>query len=175
MEYIHEYFLELVECKFARNGLTNWKTFLTNILKNIIWHLFAGESHQVVKFTVPYQHPYHGQPYARVDLNSVPESTLSPSQGLRLWPLKSSQAEIGKNVLGENSILYVHIVLHTCHTKTILAIWKIIHRCTMYNDISYITIRQSAIGARGQWGKTVGRRLGGSLKVIQHDLKEAVA
>ncbi len=55
-----------------------------------------------------------GQPYARVDLNSVPESTLSPSQGLRLWPLKSradvwgSQAEIGKNVIRENSILYVH-------------------------------------------------------------------
>ncbi len=54
MEYIYEYFLEIVECKFARNGLTNWKTFLTNILKNIIWHLFAGESHQVVKITVPY-------------------------------------------------------------------------------------------------------------------------
>ncbi len=45
--------LEIVECKFARNGLTNWKTFLTNILQNIIWHLFAGESHQVVKITVP--------------------------------------------------------------------------------------------------------------------------
>ncbi len=53
MEYIYEYFLEIVECKFARNGLTNWKSFLTNILKNIIWHLFAGESHQVVKITVP--------------------------------------------------------------------------------------------------------------------------
>jgi hypothetical protein len=35
MEYIYEYFLEIVGCKFARNGLTNWKTFLTNILKNI--------------------------------------------------------------------------------------------------------------------------------------------
>jgi hypothetical protein len=46
--------LELLECKFARNGLTNWKTFLTNIFENIIWHLFAGESHQVVKITVPY-------------------------------------------------------------------------------------------------------------------------
>ncbi len=54
MEYIYEYFLEILECKFARNGLTNWKTFLTNILKYIIWHLFAGESHQVVKITVPY-------------------------------------------------------------------------------------------------------------------------
>jgi hypothetical protein len=25
--YVYEYFLELVECKFARNGLTKWKTF----------------------------------------------------------------------------------------------------------------------------------------------------
>jgi hypothetical protein len=28
--------------------------FLTNISKNIIWHLFASESHQVVKITVTY-------------------------------------------------------------------------------------------------------------------------
>jgi hypothetical protein len=28
----------------------------------------------------------HGQPYARDDLNSMPESTLSTSQGLRIWP-----------------------------------------------------------------------------------------
>ncbi len=33
------------------------------------------------------QHIYNGQPYASVDLNSVPESTLSPSQGLWIWPL----------------------------------------------------------------------------------------
>ncbi len=54
IDYIYEYMLELVECKFARNGLTNWNTFLTNIFVNIIWHLFAGESHKVVKITVPY-------------------------------------------------------------------------------------------------------------------------
>ncbi len=53
IEYIYEYMLELVECRFTRNGLTFWKTFLTNIFENIIWHLFAGESHQVVKITVP--------------------------------------------------------------------------------------------------------------------------
>ncbi len=29
MEYIYEYFLEIIEGKFAKNGLTNWKTFLT--------------------------------------------------------------------------------------------------------------------------------------------------
>ncbi len=32
------------------------------------------------------QHIYHGQPYARVDLNPMPESTLSSSQRLRIWP-----------------------------------------------------------------------------------------
>ena len=44
------------------------------------------------------KHIYHGQPYdrvhpnlyVRVDLNSLPESTLSPSQGLRIWPLQRS-------------------------------------------------------------------------------------
>ncbi len=28
-----------------------------------------------------------GQPYTRVELNPLPESTLSSSQGLRIWPL----------------------------------------------------------------------------------------
>jgi len=31
---------------------------------------------------------YHGQSYARVDLNDMPESTLSPSQGLLTLPQK---------------------------------------------------------------------------------------
>ncbi len=31
------------------------------------------------------QYMYHLQPYARVDLNPMPESTLSPNQGLRIW------------------------------------------------------------------------------------------
>jgi hypothetical protein len=33
------------------------------------------------------QRIYHGQPYARVYRNPKPESTLSPSQGLHIWPL----------------------------------------------------------------------------------------
>ncbi len=41
IEYIYEYLLELVECKFARNCLANWKTFLTDIFENIFWHLFC--------------------------------------------------------------------------------------------------------------------------------------
>ncbi len=32
------------------------------------------------------QHMFHGPAYARVDLNPMPEPTLSPSQGLRIWP-----------------------------------------------------------------------------------------
>jgi hypothetical protein len=32
------------------------------------------------------QRIYHGQPYARVDLNPMPESSLSPSLVLRIWP-----------------------------------------------------------------------------------------
>jgi hypothetical protein len=39
------------------------------------------------------QNIYHGQPYARVDLNPVQESTLSPSQGLWIWPQKMDLLE----------------------------------------------------------------------------------
>jgi hypothetical protein len=34
------------------------------------------------------QHIYHWQPYARVDRNPMPETTLSPSQGLWIRPLR---------------------------------------------------------------------------------------
>ncbi len=39
------------------------------------------------------QHIYHGQPYARVD--PMPELTLSPSQGLWIWPLFAFEAGPG--------------------------------------------------------------------------------
>ena len=35
------------------------------------------------------QHNYHWQPYARVDLNPMTESTLSSSLGHKIWPLLS--------------------------------------------------------------------------------------
>ena len=38
------------------------------------------------------QHIYHGRPHARVDPNPMPESTLSPSHGLWIWPLNSISA-----------------------------------------------------------------------------------
>jgi hypothetical protein len=34
------------------------------------------------------RHIYHGQPYTRVDLNPMPESTLFPCQGLWIMPLE---------------------------------------------------------------------------------------
>jgi hypothetical protein len=35
------------------------------------------------------QRIYQWQPYAKVDLNPMPESTLSPTQGLWIWPLSA--------------------------------------------------------------------------------------
>jgi hypothetical protein len=32
------------------------------------------------------QHIYYEQPYARVDRNPIPESTVAPGQGLWIWP-----------------------------------------------------------------------------------------
>jgi hypothetical protein len=40
--------------QIRKKWLNQLKNFFPNILKNIIWHLFAGESHQVVKITVTY-------------------------------------------------------------------------------------------------------------------------
>ncbi len=58
MECIYEYFLKVGECKFARNGLTNWKTFLTNILKNIIWHLLLVNPIKLWKSLYPIKYIY---------------------------------------------------------------------------------------------------------------------
>jgi hypothetical protein len=49
------------------------------------------------------QHIYHGQPYARVDLNPMSESTLSPNKGLWIWPL-STEPEFASYI-----IIYVNI------------------------------------------------------------------
>ncbi len=36
------------------------------------------------------QHIYHEHPYVTVDLNPIPESTLSPCQELWIWPLATN-------------------------------------------------------------------------------------
>jgi hypothetical protein len=44
------------------------------------------------------QHMYHGQPYAGVDLNPMPKSTLSPSQsGTWIWP-PSTGADVTESI-----------------------------------------------------------------------------
>ncbi len=40
------------------------------------------------------QHIYHGELYARVDLNPMPESTFSPGQGPCIWPLSTARLSI---------------------------------------------------------------------------------
>ncbi len=40
----------------------------------------------------PY-HIHHGQPYAGVDLNTMPEWALARCQGLKIWPQISSTME----------------------------------------------------------------------------------
>jgi hypothetical protein len=63
-----------------------------NSKKNIVNGTYAGVVYNLTlcPLSTPESTPTHvhgnGQPYARVDLNPIPESTLSPSQGLRIWP-----------------------------------------------------------------------------------------
>jgi hypothetical protein len=47
---------------------------------------YAGADYNLFLCTLQSRlhHIYHRQPYARVDLNPMPESTLSPSQGLTI-------------------------------------------------------------------------------------------
>ncbi len=64
-------------------------SFLLTVFKQKHSVSYAGAYYNLSLFRLQsqLQHLYHGQPYARVDLNPTPESTLSPSQGLRIWPL----------------------------------------------------------------------------------------
>jgi hypothetical protein len=45
---------------------------------------YAGVDYNLTFFRL--HHMYHGRPYARVYLYPMPESSLSPSRGLRIWP-----------------------------------------------------------------------------------------
>ena len=64
-----------------------------NPKKNMVYGT-RWDSMPELTITSPYVHSrvdsghiYHGQPYARVDLNPMSESTLSSSQGLWIWRL----------------------------------------------------------------------------------------
>ncbi len=58
------------------------------------------------------QHIYHWQHYARVDLNPMPESTLSPSQGLWIWPLNKLFIPMSDVLCLQRQIAMV--LLHNC-------------------------------------------------------------
>jgi hypothetical protein len=45
------------------------------------------------------EHIYHGQSYARVDLNPMPESIYFPSQGLWILPLSFVGCKILRNLV----------------------------------------------------------------------------
>jgi hypothetical protein len=53
------------------------------------------------------QHVYHEKP--RVNLNPMPESTLSPTQGLWIWLPKSSDVATARQ--GFKSVLRIRITL----------------------------------------------------------------
>jgi hypothetical protein len=53
--------------------------------KHGVWELNMTSLMSIAHFKIDYN-TFTGQPYARVDLNSMPESTLTPSQGLWIWP-----------------------------------------------------------------------------------------
>jgi hypothetical protein len=55
------------------------------------------------------QYIYHGQSYARVDLNPMPEVTLSTSQGLWIWPLDSYPRT--------NSVMWVNPACNADHSR----------------------------------------------------------
>jgi hypothetical protein len=61
------------------------------------------------------QHIYHGQPYARVDLNPAPESTLSPSQGLRIWPLHATSTLDAFLDCDTTNVVFAHNVNKVAH------------------------------------------------------------
>jgi hypothetical protein len=58
-----------------------------NLNKNMVYGTGVDYKLTLCPLQSRLQHIYHGKPYARIDLNSMPESTLSPGQGLWIWPL----------------------------------------------------------------------------------------
>jgi hypothetical protein len=63
---------------------------------------YAGVDHNLCPQS-RHQHIYHGQPYARVDLNPMPELTLSPSQGQWIWTL-ASWASLSEHCGGSHEV-----------------------------------------------------------------------
>ncbi len=81
------------------------------------------------------KHIYHGQPKAKVDLNPMPESTLSPFQGLWIWPLLSAfgfssrQSVQAVSDISSNSVLAVALCLKS-HIQ-----WFIRRLCVKFQGV----------------------------------------
>ncbi len=82
------------------------------------------------------QHIQHGQPYAKVDLNPVPESTLSPSQGLWIWPLVYIRElwKISRLVSLKSIVLFASTYLHNV---TRLFIWNFLNLVNKHFPSAY--------------------------------------
>jgi hypothetical protein len=70
-----------------------------NLKKNMVYGTlcgYAGADYNLILCLLQFrlQLIYHGQPYSRVDLNPMPLSTLSSSQGLWIWPRFSGKSSL---------------------------------------------------------------------------------
>jgi hypothetical protein len=76
---------------------------------------YAGADHNLplCRLQNRLQQVYFGQPYARVDLKIVPESTLSPIQGLWIWPQFIPLIWLGRAEL-LIATSYCAVVMRTC-------------------------------------------------------------
>jgi hypothetical protein len=66
------------------------------------------------------QQIYHGQPYARVDLNPMPGSILSHSQGLWIWPQECRLHQSSIKKAKEHSTISVLSILKKIRTSLFL-------------------------------------------------------
>ncbi len=79
IEYIYEYMLELVECKFARKGPTNWEALPTNVLR-ILFGILLVNLVKLWKSLYPTIRTWPSQLYfARcINYGSFPHPSPSP-------------------------------------------------------------------------------------------------
>jgi hypothetical protein len=82
---------------YTENGLSQWTQSHLHIEAEYKKNTVYGALMPELNITSPYVHSRvdsktftMSNPHARVDLNPMPESTLSPCQGLRIWPLENT-------------------------------------------------------------------------------------
>ncbi len=114
IEYIYE-FVRTSRMQIRKKWFNQLKNFLINIFENIIWHLFAGESHQVVKIIVTQQTDTHivEKAYLSKSISHIKYSFFSKkgSQYSLLPAIKAGAALIRRDGRGEGVgfLLYTYI------------------------------------------------------------------